>query len=58
MSCDDISVRIRHCDPDLPLILILSISVYTDFLTSKLGKVQIFPPKIGQNPDFLWNVKD
>ena len=31
---------------DLPLILILS--VYTDFLTLKFGKIQIFPPKIRQ----------
>ena len=36
---------------DLPLILILS--VYTDFLTLKFGKIRIFPKKIRQNTDFF-----
>ena len=27
---------------DLPLILILSVYIYTDFLTLKFGKIQIF----------------
>ena len=41
------------CGPyaDLPLILILS--VYTDFLTLKFGKIQIFPPEIRRNTDFF-----
>ena len=42
---------------DLPLILILPI--YSDFLTLKFGKIQIFPPKIRRNTDFFfWNAKD
>ena len=36
---------------DLPLIQILS--VYTDFLTVKFGKIQIFLPKIRWNTDFV-----
>ena len=40
---------------DLPLILILS--VYTDFLTFKFGKIQIFSTKIKRNTDFWWTAK-
>ena len=33
------------------------LSVYTDFLTFKFGKIQIFLNKIKQNTDFLWTAK-
>ena len=41
----------KRIKTNLPLILILS--VYTDFLPVKFGKIQIFFLKIWQNTDFF-----
>ena len=42
---------------DLPLVLVLS--VHTDFLTFKFGKIPRWAPlKLGEIQIFLWNAKD